>query len=720
MKKSYLIVRWSCCFFLFLLHSVSLIAQSENEITELVQQIVESYADDTDEEFDIESLVQNLMAYYENPINLNEAEYTELNELILLSPQQIDALINHRKKAGDLLNIYEIQSIKYFDLNTIERLLPFVNVKGQIDDVNIPLRKLLSKGKHSILIRYKQNLEDRQGFLNEKYLGSPQKIYTRYQYQYGTNLSYGFTAEKDEGEPFGGEYNPLGFDFYSFHVYLKNYGPFKYLALGDYKLDFGQGLIISSSFSADKSDEVLSVMKNAYTVKQYSSAIEALYNRGLAASFELGNVELTAFVSYKPIDARLINPIEIDTLPDINPFPDFPDLPDFPDFPDLESSFQFTGIHQTESQFESKNTLKELYTGTHLSYSKTNFEIGFTGTINKFSGFLTTREQVYNSFLFRGDLLLNSSIDYRLLLNNFHFFGEWAISTDGDNSNANKLGIAALNGVLVSIDPKISFSVVHRHYNKFYESRYERAFSEGTNANNETGLYIGTTIKPHTRWRVDAYADFYKHSWLRFLTDAPSQGFDYRALVSYKPSRKVKLFVRYKNEHKQRNLGENESRTDYLVKEERSTLRIDATYGLTKALRFKTRVERSAYQEGDRPKEDGFLAFQDINFKPIESPIAFNARFTLFDTDSYDTRIYVYENTPLYAYGRNFFYKTGYRYYLNIKYEPLRMLELWAKFERTKYLNTDNLVQFEGISSGNQFIDDDKLTTVTLQARLKF
>jgi len=379
MKKANLIVRWSCYFCLFFLHSVSVNAQSENEITEIIQQIVESYADDTDEEFDIESLVQNLTAYYENPINLNEADYTELNELILLSPPQIDALINHRRKAGDLLNIYELQSIKHFDLNTIERVLPFVKVKGEIDDVNIPLGKLLSQGKHSILTRYKQTLEDRQGYLNGKYLGSPQKIYTRYQYKYGTNLSYGFTAEKDEGEPFGGEYNPLGFDFYSFHAYLKNYGPFKYLALGDYKLDFGQGLIISSSFSSDKSDEVLNVMKNAYTVKQYTSAIEVFYNRGLAASIEFGDFELTAFGSYKPIDFRITDTIEIENSQD------------------LEGSFQSTGTHQTESELKNKNRIKELYAGTHLSYSNTNFEVGLSSTVNKFDEILTKRNQIENN-----------------------------------------------------------------------------------------------------------------------------------------------------------------------------------------------------------------------------------------------------------------------------------------------------------------------------------
>ncbi len=694
-------MKWCFCGCLMMLFSVGLYAQQEDQINNLIQQIVESYADDEDDDIDVELLTQNLTFYYQSPLNLNKATFTELSELQLLNPPQIDALLNHRKRAGDLLNIYELQSIKYFDLATIERLLPFVEVKGAIDDVNIPIGKLLSKGKHFILARYAQTLEDRAGYLNEKFLGSPQKLYARYQYQYGKNFSYGFTAEKDAGEPFGGEYNPYGFDFYSFHVYLKDYGPFKYLALGDYRLDFGQGLIVSSSFNSDKSDEVLSVMQNAYTVKQYTSAIEALFNRGIAATVQVGNFELTAFGSYKPIDARLI------------------DLDDIDDFPDI-GTFQIAGLHQTESNFRSKNTVKETFAGTHLSYDHKNFEIGLTGTINKFSAFLTKRNQVYNNFRFRGDLLLNSSLNYRVLFNNFHFFGEWAISTDADNSNKNELGIATLNGVLVSIDPKISFTLVHRHYNKFYEARYERAFSESTIANNESSLYLGTSVKPNTRWKIDAYADFYRHRWLRFLIDAPSQGFDYRTLVTYKPSRKVTLFVRYKNENKQRNLGENETRTDYLVQEQKSTLRADVTYKLSKALRFKTRIERSTYQEGNRPKEEGFLAFQDVNVQPIESRYSFNARFTLFDTDSYDTRIYVYENTPLYAYGRNFFYQTGYRYYFNVKWEPLRMLDLWAKVEQTKFLNVDNLTQFEGISSGNNFIDDDQITNITLQARLKF
>ena len=37
---------------------------------------------------------------------------------------------------------------------------------------------------------------------NKVYLGSPYRVYTRYRFRYRQNISFGFTAEKDEGEEF--------------------------------------------------------------------------------------------------------------------------------------------------------------------------------------------------------------------------------------------------------------------------------------------------------------------------------------------------------------------------------------------------------------------------------------------------------------------------------------------------------------------------------------
>jgi len=694
-KYSYFILLCSCTSFL-------LNAQSEVEINDIIQQITDSFIEDADENLDIEALTQNLMYYYQSPLNLNKADFTELNELILLNPIQIDALLNHRKSAGDLLNIYELQSIKYFDLNTISLLLPFVKVSGELDDLNLSLKQILTKGKHELFVRYERTVEKRAGYEDGRYLGSPDKVYSRYRYGYGQNLSYGFTLEKDAGEPFGGAHNPVGFDFYSYHLYLKDYGPFKYLALGDYRLNFGQGLLMWSGFSTRKGDLVLGTLKNAYLTKRFTSVTEHEFGRGVAATLEAGNLSFTAFASRKPIDANIQ---VLDTLSDEV----------------LEiSSLQTGGYHRTENEIEDKHAIKETLVGTNFTFERKNIELGLSSMFTNYSSLLVRNLEFYSQFQFNHHNLFNSSLNYRLLVNNFHFFGEWALSDDLKNNNANKLGIAALNGVLVSVDPKISISMLHRYYNLYYEARYAKAFGETSRPNNENGLYIGTTIRPNSRFQIDAYTDFYTHSWLRDQTDAPSQGFDYRTILTYKPSRKVKIYLRYRNEVKQRNLADNEMITDYLVPHRKTSIRADVSYKLTKVLRFKTRVERITYQENNSLIEQGFLAYQDVNLQPIESPFSFNARFSLFDTDSNNTRVYVYENSPLYVYPNTSFSGTGYRYYANIKIEPTRFLHIWAKLARTKYLNTNSLNRFEGISDDEQFIDADHETTITVQARLRF
>ena len=71
------------------------------------------------------------------------------------------------------------------------------------------------------------------------YLGNSLYHNIRYTYQYRNRLFWGFMAEKDAGEPFG-SYGNKAYDAYSFHFLLKDCGKLKALALGDYRLGFGE------------------------------------------------------------------------------------------------------------------------------------------------------------------------------------------------------------------------------------------------------------------------------------------------------------------------------------------------------------------------------------------------------------------------------------------------------------------------------------------------
>lgn len=135
------------------------------------------------------------------------------------------------------------------------------------------------------------------------YLGNSLYHNIRYTYQYRNRLFWGFTAEKDAGEPFG-SYGNKAYDAYSFHFLLKDCGKLKTLALGDYRLGFGEGLVVNSDFSLGKST-LFNMGDTRPSIKKFSSTSETSFFRGIAAAFRFGRVDMSAFYSYLPTDATL-------------------------------------------------------------------------------------------------------------------------------------------------------------------------------------------------------------------------------------------------------------------------------------------------------------------------------------------------------------------------------------------------------------------------------
>ena len=316
------ILKCLCCF-LFLL-PLQLWAQEEEEfeIPRESLEAIEDFFNNTEEEgdFDFNTLFDQLEYYLARPLNLNRAEEGDLRNLGLLSDVQILNLLQHREETGDLLAIYELQVIPGFDGNTIQRILPFVSVNSDLDDFNLSVSEMAFSGKNELYIRWNRILEDQKGYVlsaedsENRYLGSPDQLYVRYKHSYYNKLSYGFTAEKDRGEEFFTGSNSRGFDFYSAHFYLKDYKKWlRALAIGDFRVSFGQGLILFSGFGYGKSAQATTVKRTGRTILPYASVNEALYLRG--AGIELApadNWNVSLFASSRRRDANLIQ--QLDTL----------------------------------------------------------------------------------------------------------------------------------------------------------------------------------------------------------------------------------------------------------------------------------------------------------------------------------------------------------------------------------------------------------------------
>ncbi|HEY8936336.1 MAG TPA: helix-hairpin-helix domain-containing protein, partial [Cyclobacteriaceae bacterium] len=158
-----------------------------------------------DQDANYSDLYENIVQLMSNPIDINKTSPEELRFLNILSETQIQNLLNHIANNGELISIYELQTIPDFDIQTIQRITPFIIIHDQSQYINQSLaRRILLEDNNYFLARYERNLELKKGFNHEvtdaqKFKGSPDKLYFRFRTSKPGDFSLGFTAEKDAG-----------------------------------------------------------------------------------------------------------------------------------------------------------------------------------------------------------------------------------------------------------------------------------------------------------------------------------------------------------------------------------------------------------------------------------------------------------------------------------------------------------------------------------------
>lgn len=670
----------------------------ESTPIQLIEDFIQSNGEDVD--FDFNTLFESLEYYAEKPLNINKANREELEELRLLSTIQINNLLDHRAKLGDLISLYELQSIPRFDLQAIQRILPYVTVSGGLDDYRVSIPKMVVKGKNELFLRWRRTLEAQRGYnptltdilLNRSYRGDENKYYARFKHSYEKHLTFGFTAEKDEGEEFFKGSNKQGFDFYSAHFALKNINEvLKDLVIGDFNINFGQGLMLFTGFGSGKGSDVMNIKRSERSVKAYSSVNEVRFMRGIASRLDFGDhFQLTTFASLRKRDANLGTPDSTDLENDIR----------------FVTSLQTSGFHRTAAEISDENAIQQIAVGGSLKYVTENGHIALNTLFTKLDKALERNIQPYNQFFFSGDQLINLGIDYGYIFQNFNFFGETAMSDNGK--------IATLNGLLIGLDRKIDLSILHRYFPKDYQAIDADPFAETGGARNENGLYLGLEIRPANHWKLNTYFDLYQHPWLRFRADAPSRGYDFLSRLTYFQKRKLEVYLQVRYESKEENAPENVEKTNFLVDRQLFQARLQIGNKISKNLELKSRVDFGFADDGVNPTEKGFSILQDVVFKPTGFPLSVTGRFAIFDTDGFNVRFYHYENDLLYSFSIPSYYNRGTRFYINLRYKGVRNLTLEARFAQTYWADQDSF------GSGLQEINGQTRSEVKAQIKYQF
>lgn len=633
------------------------------------KEYVEDLADESLDEARLETLYADLSYLSEHPMDLNEVTRDQLSRLPFLSDRQIEQILRYRKRVERFVSLYELKGIEDMDFQTIQLVLPFVYVgEKSVDKIPFTVKNLLKYGSNELLFRYDQCFQQKKGYgsypdsvlqkyPNRKYLGEPFYASIRYSYNFEDRLQMGFVGEKDAGEPFWSEMHK-GFDYYSFHFLLKEHGVLKTLAIGDYKVSFGQGLVISNDFSPSRSALVSQAERRNNGFRRHYSTNEQDFFRGVATTLTWKDWDASLFYSYRKLDGA----VDKDTFPTI----------------------KTDGLHRLSRDWEKRKKVGMQTLGGNIRFARSDVHIGLTALHYSFGGLtLYPQEKPYNRFAFRGKSNFNIGVDYMLKNRWGKLYGETAISGNGAMATLNALRLAPVS--------YLSLLILYRYYDRRYQAFFGNAFAQNSSVQNEQGVYLGFQWTPFGYWKISAYADFYRFPWLKYQVDYPSVGREYMAQLDYAWNASCSTYLRYKCKEK-----------DEDGKQQR--LRWQASYVLASAWHLRTSAD-GIFSDYGGDNQMGYSLSQSIGWKPSTIPFRFDTYVAWFSTDGYASRISSYEKNILYAFYMPSFYGKGFRFALSFHWDITRYLSLSAKLGHTYYKDRDKIGTDTEEIAGNQKTD---------------
>ncbi len=675
MEKINVYIFFSVFIFLFTL-PLNIIAQVERDkaIEKSIQTI---FSGQNTSDIAYADFYELMIERYYNPLDLNKVTYDELASLCILSEDQLVKFFKYREHYGSFISVYELQVVDGFDLDIIHQLTSFCTVQ---DDFFSKNNHTSHQSQNYVLIKHERLLEYKRGFIENKYIGSPDRLAGRLRVGNTQKIATGFCFEKDAGEKLAihPSIHQYGADFYSYYISINRYkqNRIKKIIIGDYRMQTGQGLVLGMGFGLRKGSEVItSIQKRNEFSRANTSMMESGFFRGATFSFYWKNLTIHPFFSIVSQDGSV--------TADSTTYNDTP-----------ISSIYYSGLHRTSAELSAKHRFYDRSFGVTINYEskKPSIQIGFNFLKTVFTMPLQKNQTVYNQFDFQGLSNQIYSFYYSFSWKSARFFGELAQSQSK--------GHGSVAGVIASLGPKIDFSLLYRFYQSAFHSFYGNGFGEKSGTQNEKGIYMGSKITFTKKMVITAYADVFHFPWIRYGQSAPDGGYDLFCKGSYQFSKRWEFFLHYRSAYQ---FGSSTQREDYTGQ---MVYTPDRTWTST------WRLQYSHYFKNAHLYATGFMMMQDIEWRRRQTGWAF--RFSLFDASNDMVRQYVYEQDVLYSFSFPSFMDRGARMYFIFNWKITSSIQCWFRVGRTWYTKLDH------IGSGSEEIDGNTQTEISTQIKIDF
>ena len=625
-------------FMIFVMFAILLTATSI-----LAQETVAEKLLETQEESDEQSeLYEILLKLQDHPLDLNSATAEELELIPGLSLELRQAILQYRKQHGRFKSAEELLQVPGIDSETFDYLRELVYVPQT------------QKPKIASGFRVRSRVSDRidrpVGF-DSTYQFSPPKIYNRIQYQITSKIQGGVVLEKDSGEQ-------RWDDLRLYHVQFNASENFSIL-LGHFLVEIGQGLVLWGPYGFSKgADSVFPIKKRARGFRGYSSVDENAALYGGVVKLAVQNLEATFFASKTKLDATATSDDEV-------------------------SGLFATGFHRTENEISKRDALSESLGGAAVHYSfPLGITVGASGYFSKYDKSINDPDLIRQRFAFRGKENTVVGLDWDWRVRGANLFGEFARSKNG--------ALAWLMGGMLGVE-RAQLAVLYRDYAKDFQNQHGFGFADANGSTqNERGFYTGLNFKITPRTTLNAYYDIFSHPWRTFFEPQPWEGNEFLSQLEQRFGTQIRITLRFRENNRpetQTFRDELERDKEEFVATTKRQWRLQMDYTLNPRVRVRSRLEYVTYnlnrfdRSSGEASEQGFLMYQDFRIQPTKA-LTIAGRLTFFDTDSFDSAVFQYENDlPGLVTNRGLFGE-GARWYVLLSYN-YRLFDLSVKYSET-------------------------------------
>ena len=644
-----------------------------------------------------EVLMEQLYELHANPLDVNTVTKEDLEQLPFLSEAQVEGIVRYVTQNKPVQSLGELMFVKELGKATREMLRLFVAEPDGTAGLDTPksptMGQLLRRGKNEAVWRTDVPFYEKAGYADvpaEVLAKSPNKVYRgdkfhhsfRYAFSSQNHLLAGVNMEKDAGE--------RGVDYVSGYVQVKDMGVVKNAIVGNYRLSFGKGLAVNTSAKFGKMMMFSTMDRMDVGISKHSSNQESGYFTGGAATLRWGQVEVSAFGSFRKNDGTYNSDSTGMT------------------------SLKTDGLHRTQLERSKKGNLGTTNFGGNIHWEHHGLRLSATAIATHLSVPLMpkhdTPSSTYRLYNAHGQDFLVSSLAYAYRYRSLTFSGETAFS-----HNERQNGTATLNALRWRVNGENVLTLVGRYYGAKFVSLNGKAFGENSSVQNEEGLLLSWTTQSLRNTLIEAYVDAMYFPWMKYQVSGSSHGYEGMLQATYAPTRRWSLLARYRIKAKQKDFTPEGGTLRTLEYNTNQNLKLQLHCALSPALSLRTTATGTLVSFGTSPNEKGFALGENLRWQSPKTRCRIDLGTTYFSTDTYNARIYHYEPSLLYSFGSTSYYYHGLRTTLLTSLPLVKSsLFLNAKLGLTHYFNRTT------IGSGLELIDANHREDLQVQLRWKF